>query len=54
MGISQTVPKRKVLYNTSSKARNRKFLGSKNEANVVPLEGQKANSSKQSKQAAVK
>lgn len=48
MGISQTVPKRKMLYNPGSKARNRRFLGSKNEANVVTVEGQKANSSKQS------
>lgn len=43
MGISQTVLNSKMLYNISSKARNRKFLGSKNEANAVTIESQKAN-----------
>lgn len=43
MGISQTAPNCKMLYNISSKARNRKFLGSKNEPDAVTAESQKAN-----------
>lgn len=47
MRISQIVPNNKMLYNMGSKARNREFLGSKNEANVITVGDLRAHSHKQ-------